>query len=83
MESEFTNFLLYTTIPAFGIIAIVTSALTFYAHVAISKRINNLTAMVDNPVKFKNLENNEKKDPDEIQKLVNIFQKFYTVENKN
>jgi hypothetical protein len=58
MNSEFDKFLYYTIFPALGIIIIVTVALTLYAYFYISKRINNLTAMVDNPVRFKNLENN-------------------------
>ena len=53
IETEFSDFLIYTTIPAFFIILSVTALLTLYAYLAISKRINALTKMVDNPHEFK------------------------------
>lgn len=91
---EFNQFLLYTTIPAFFIIAVVVIALTLYAYCGISKRINELTKMVENPHKFKynnilnnhsnkrtgQLLNGEKEDLDEIARLENIFAQFYNEE---
>ena len=57
-----------------------------YAKSKISDRINKLTLMVDNPHLFKNSNTashkEERKDHqmDEIEKLVNIFAKFYNEE---
>ena len=84
IAKEFNEFLKYTTIPAFFIIAFVVILLTFYAYCVISRRINNLTRMVENPHQFrqiqKNAQANAERDLDEIARLENIFAQFYNEE---
>lgn len=71
---------------------IVSIGLFFYAKTRISDRINQLTEMVRNPHLFKtaNLPRAQNAGPvgrkpysDEIDKLVNIFSKFYNEEKSN
>jgi hypothetical protein len=79
--------LLETTLPSLAIIVVIVGLLTFYAYYYISRRINNLTLLVDNP----HDENNKKrikeaaaKNPDqpmdEIERLESIFAHFFNEE---
>ena len=83
IAKEFNEFLKYTTIPAFFIIAFVVIILTLYAYCVISRRINNLTRMVENPHQFRqSIQRNAAgvNDLDEIARLENIFAQFYNEE---
>jgi hypothetical protein len=83
IAKEFDQFLQYTTIPAFFIIAAVVGILISYACYGISRRINNLTDMVENPHKFKEklIKNKDyasnENEGDEIDRLEKIFAQFY------
>jgi hypothetical protein len=59
--------------------------LTLYAYCVISRRINNLTRMVENPHQFRQRNAqaagvNAERDQDEIARLENIFAQFYNEE---
>lgn len=58
IAKEFNAFLNYTTYPALVIIAVVVGFLTCFAYCQISKRIVDLTKMVENPNQFRNRQRN-------------------------
>ena len=87
ITKEFNQFLLNTTLPSLAIIVVIVFCLTFYAYYFISRRINNLTKLVDNP----HIEEHKKKireaatrssdqPMDEIERLESIFAHFFNEE---
>jgi hypothetical protein len=79
--------LLETTLPSLAIIVVIVGLLTFYAYYYISRRINNLTLLVDNPHDEKNkkrIKDAAAKNPDqpmdEIERLESIFAHFFNEE---
>jgi hypothetical protein len=87
ITKEFNQFLLETTLPSLAIIVVIVTILTFYAYYFISRRINNLTKLVDNPHEEENrrqIQEAAKKSPDqpmdEIERLESIFAHFFNEE---
>lgn len=87
ITKEFNQFLLETTLPSLAIIVVIVFFLTFYAYYFISRRINNLTKLVDNPheeenkARIKVAANKSPDQPmDEIERLESIFAHFFNEE---
>jgi hypothetical protein len=87
ITKEFNQFLLETTLPSLAIIVVIVTFLTGYAYWFISRRINNLTKLVDNPHDEKNkarIKAATTKGPDqpmdEIERLESIFAHFFNEE---
>lgn len=87
ITKEFNQFLLETTLPSLAIIVVIVFFLTFYAYYFISRRINNLTELVDNPHEEKNkarikeaAAKSSDQPMDEIERLESIFAHFFNEE---